>query len=103
MIRIRRTLGGFRNLWRWKKIIWQDQDWDHSYLLRIMEFKMSNMHNFMSGPDTMGEHDRKDLDNLARAVLACRMLRKDWNYDNYPDYVLTLLNSLNESLTHWWD
>jgi hypothetical protein len=94
---------GLHNLWRWKRIIWQDQDWDYAYLLRIMEFKMANMHEFLGGPDAVGEQDRKDLDNLARAVLACRMLRKDWNHDHYRDYVMTLLNSLNDSLTHWWD
>ena len=99
----RNIMHGFRNLWRWKRIIWQDEDWDHAYLLRIMEFKMANMHDFLTSDQTVGEHDRKDLDNLARAVLACRMARKDWDYDNYPDYLLTLLNSLNESLFSWWD
>ena len=34
---------GFKNLFRWAPIIWRDRDFDYSYLLGIMKFKLQNM------------------------------------------------------------
>ena len=34
---------GVRNLVSWFSIIWKDRDWDHNFLLRIMEKKLSSM------------------------------------------------------------
>ena len=36
-------LYGVENLIKWFPIIWNDRDWDHVYLLRIMEKKMRQM------------------------------------------------------------
>lgn len=34
---------GIQNLVRWFPIIWHDRDWDHHYLLKLMEFKFRKM------------------------------------------------------------
>lgn len=33
---------GIVNLYKWRKIIWKDRDWDFCFILRLMEFKMKN-------------------------------------------------------------
>lgn len=34
---------GIINLWKYRKIIWKDRDWDQYFLLELMSFKMKNM------------------------------------------------------------
>ena len=34
---------GLQNLWRWRRIIWEDRDWDHMYLLAVMKKKIEQM------------------------------------------------------------
>lgn len=35
---------GIRNFWRWKEVIWNDRNWDETYLYRIMKHKMELMY-----------------------------------------------------------
>jgi hypothetical protein len=37
---------GIKNLVRWAPIIYQDRDWDHGFMLRLMHFKLRNMVKF---------------------------------------------------------
>lgn len=34
---------GFSNLWKWKKVIWKNRDWDFYYLYEMLEFKLIMM------------------------------------------------------------
>lgn len=38
-----RTWRKIRNVVRWVPVLWEDADWDHTYLYRIIEFKLRNM------------------------------------------------------------
>ena len=33
---------GIKNLWRWFPIIWNDHDWDHTFIFKILRFKLQN-------------------------------------------------------------
>jgi hypothetical protein len=34
---------GVKNLWRYRKVIWNDRDWDYAFLLNLVEFKTKTM------------------------------------------------------------
>lgn len=34
---------GFMNLWRWRKIVWRDRDWDSAYIAYFVAKKLSIM------------------------------------------------------------
>ena len=38
---------GIPALWRWKKIAWNDVDWDRSSIYNVLRFKIDNMANYM--------------------------------------------------------
>lgn len=37
---------GFKNLYQWFRIIWSDRNWDHTYFLQIMKFKIERMADY---------------------------------------------------------
>lgn len=37
---------GFKNLFQWFHIIWSDRNWDHTYLLQMMKFKIEKMADY---------------------------------------------------------
>ena len=43
---IRDTKQGIKNLAKWFSIIWQDRDWDQSYLYEIIKFKLEQMESY---------------------------------------------------------
>jgi hypothetical protein len=43
---------GIPALWRWKKVAWNDVDWDHSSIYNVLRFKIENIANYIE------EHDR---------------------------------------------
>ena len=41
---------GVKNLIEWRKVIWNDRSWDHTYLLRILRHKIHLMANEWASP-----------------------------------------------------
>lgn len=40
---LRNVKYGLQNLWKWKRIIYTDRDWDWAFLYTLIEFKLENM------------------------------------------------------------
>jgi hypothetical protein len=38
----RQIYTGFRNLWRWFPIVWNDRDWDDAFIFYALKFKLQN-------------------------------------------------------------
>lgn len=43
MRRIRKLLRFIKRLWAYLPVIWDDEDWDYMYLLRLVQFKVGRM------------------------------------------------------------
>jgi len=43
---IAEIIKGFKNLWYWLPVIWKDNQWDYSFLYRILHHKLRAMHRF---------------------------------------------------------
>ncbi len=67
---------GIANLWKWKKIIWNDRWWDHDYFYEMMLFKLKDMESHW-GSDTNGEND-KDVKLILQSLIDdLEMLKED--------------------------
>jgi hypothetical protein len=72
---------GVGNLIRWRKVIWQDRDWDAwTYLLPMMEKKIEQMEDCER---RFSIHKCKD--RLTRQMQTCRILIQRLRNDNYLD------------------
>lgn len=94
---------GIRNLIKWWPVIWRDRDWDHAYLSRLIEFKLTSMYMFLNSDKAIGVHDRHELANLVRAALAAHLLWRRPHWGREQDYVDALCEALRESYLSWWD
>ena len=112
-------INGITNLIHWFPYVWSDRDWDHSYLLGMMEHKLRRMSKTLANGITVG------CDKNARMTLICANLCKRLNDDNYfrkageyfgwtsqsvkharavQKYDQYLLGHiLGKYITHWWD
>jgi hypothetical protein len=72
---------GMFNLTKWLPIIWQDRDWDSEYIIRLLQFKLSNMEDFIR---YKGHHlyAERDADTIHRALL---YIDRILNYDHHSN------------------
>lgn len=50
---IKEVYRGISNIIRYLPIIYRDRDWDYTYLLQLLHFKISNMHNYFTSDRAM--------------------------------------------------
>jgi hypothetical protein len=77
---IARLWQNVQNLVHWLPIIWRDRDWDHAYLLEIMEFKFRRMAIYH---ETKGHtvNRMRTARQLRVGATLCKRLREDTYYD----------------------
>lgn len=73
-------IGGPVNIIRWTKIIWFDADWDHCFLLDIMEYKFKRMALSFEKNRIITTWPQK-----YRQLRVCQELCHRLNEDNYMD------------------
>jgi len=94
----------------WIPILWRDQEWDHAFLLRILEFKLRRMANYHL-TNGIGLHRERTAHQLNEAAALCKRMA-DENYSAFTvekeDKLyaadlerLTLL--FQKYLREWWD
>ena len=89
MWRIRKFFKSVKNLIRWAPIIWNDQDWDYSYIYNILKHKLIFMAEHMYNN---GYHECSKQDG-DRMILCVMLIDKIQN----EDYMNELIN--NDNLT----
>lgn len=70
---------GIENLITWFPVIWKDRQWDHTYLLRIMEKKLQLMEDFFLSEYAMSA----DAEKAAKRILVAKTLIKRLRKDEY--------------------
>lgn len=70
---------GVGNLISWAPVIWNDRDWDHSYMWRLLEKKLERMGNGHKKYSPAVDNKKLAKDMLAAAKLCKRMAD-----ENYP-------------------
>jgi hypothetical protein len=82
---IREFITGVKNLIKWFPIIWNDRDWDHTFIYKILQFKLTQQSKYIGG------HNRhvSAIRDSNRMDLIAKLLELNSNefYDiEYMDY-----------------
>lgn len=100
---------GIRNLIKWFPIIWGDRDFDQSFLLRIMSFKMKNMAELHRkyGIATNSLEIAKQLEECSRLAKKIS-LEEDYDLDDWEDKEIEkdldiLFSNMRKNIRGWWD
>ena len=82
---------GIKNLIKWFPLVWKDADWDHSYIIDALRFKIKNTANYI---DRHKRYDGYERD-VERMNLCVRLIDKLQNSDyevEYQDYYEVIYN-----------
>jgi hypothetical protein len=119
--RINNFTTGLRNLWKWKKIIWQDRDWDYFFTYQILKKKLEFQRDHF---EQNGWHDKSDND--VKTLNECIELINKVQHEVYIDEAINLesdwtekvlieaenkhnearkelFEKLEKNIEHWWD
>lgn len=79
--KMRNIIQGVKNLIAWFPVIWKDRDWDRSFLLRILQFKLKRMLPEIENGHSVG--CKKEAHKMRIAIwLLERQIDTIWYYDN---------------------
>jgi hypothetical protein len=108
---------GIKNLWTYRKVIWNDRWYDYSFIFKLLEFKLNDTIKNWEGAHYIGSEFTKKRMH----VLLNRLEEYETNLDNLQELYFTkkidkeeylllkekLLNktwkSLGKNITRFWD
>lgn len=113
---------GIRNLIKWLPIIWKDRDWDWTFLMIILSFKLKNMSELHEKYSVYKDYKKRSHDLKTASILADRIADEEYYYDvlNNKDKhsnvnafkakeklhnrdIKTLFRLMEKELKNWWD
>jgi len=76
---------GVHNLWRWKKVMWNDRNWDHNYIYDVL------LHKLLLQREYLVKHNRfEGIEQVNRDITIClnliERLKSDYYVMEYMDY-----------------
>jgi hypothetical protein len=86
-------ISNIKRLIKWIPIIWRDRDWDSQYLLKVLDFKIEMMYNYIN---EFGIHKYKhrELKQMFRTRLILKRLMDD-------EYAEWQWKKLHETYGEW--
>ena len=83
--RISNFISKIKNIVRWFPIIWNDGDYDDSYIMEILKFKLSNQANYISKKDgrTQSQYDAQKMRLCVRLI---EKFQEEYYNFEYFDY-----------------
>ena len=70
--KLRSIWRGITNLWKWRKVIYKDRDYDHWFIYEILKTKLTHQAEHLS---TYGHHESSQRD-VERIELCLRLINK---------------------------
>ena len=75
---------GTRNIVKWVPLIYKDRDWDHTFLMKVIKFKLMNMEKLFReyGHGVNSEHDAMEMRKcvlLLDRLIKDNYLKKEWD------------------------
>jgi len=64
-------INGFRNLWRWFLVIWNDRDFDHYYIEVLLYHKLRNTLEFFESKDSITDWEHEEPAKALKALRIC--------------------------------
>jgi len=84
---------GIKNLYHWFPLIWQDRQWDQSYLFEILRLKLSLMEKYFDSDFLLPTDNKKQ----AKRMRICRLLIERILIDDYT----SPFDELNENVENF--
>lgn len=98
---------GIENLIAYTPVIWWQEEFDHSFLLELMEFKMKRMADFHRDRGITDGREQTEKELRQAAELCRRISKEDYPIDRWieqPQVDLEVLcNLMRRKLRTWWD
>lgn len=120
--KIRSIIDGLKNLWKWRKVIYKDRNYDHWFIYEILKTKLKFQAEYMQ------KHGiTESSSEVAAQILECvdlidkvqneyyidealNGLDSDWNDDQFNEAIKKdeeareqLFLKLKNQLSLWWD
>ena len=121
MYRIKSIIKGLKNLWKWRKPIYNDCDWDYWFIYQILKTKLEFTADHL---EKQGIHENKDkdiaqirevlelIDIVQNEKIIDEVLSSDaeWTKDTFKEVdkkhnaaKKELFKKLHDGIDHWWD
>lgn len=79
-------VNGIRNLWKWFLIVWKDRDYDHTYIYKILQFKLEQQ-AFGIGSRNRHKTSQRDAELMLLCARLCYVQIEEGYENEYMDYV----------------
>ena len=119
--KIKTFVTGIKNIWRWRKVLYRDRDWDHWYIYEILKTKLKfqadyiavNSYHERAGEDVKEIRECIELiDKVQNEFYIDEMLNLDqseWTLDrikgaedSHNQTKRQLFKLLDKNIEHWW-
>lgn len=74
---------GLRNLWKWRKVVWNDRPWDYVYIFKALRFKLEDTQKCIDGTFVGSEEEVKKIKSLIEAI--DRIIEDDYVSEEYKE------------------
>jgi len=81
----KKILQGIRNLWTWFPVIWNDRNWDYTYIYSILKTKLEKVYKEIDQKRVTENYQYK-LDKIQLAIDLIEKFQKDCYTYEYMDY-----------------
>lgn len=122
MTSLKNILRGLKNIWKWRRVIYKDRDWDYWFMYEIMKTKLRFQAEYLA---EYGYHENSATDT--KRILECVELMDRVQNEYYIDVALKglvdeewtdsmfneavdkqdeakklLFKTLEDNIEHWW-
>jgi hypothetical protein len=114
------VIAGIKNLWRWRKVIYNDRDWDQWYIYEILKTKLQHQsehfqkHGWTTSAPTHAAEMRECIELIEivqNEVILDRVLQKDtWTKEDieaaeeeHNKARKELFDLIEKNIETWWD
>lgn len=97
---------GVHNIIKWAPVIWQDRDWDYTYIYHILAYKFNEMSKLHENYG-IAENSKLYSEQLKYASeLAQKLADDEWLYDfdeKHQEKTDEFWSYINKNIGGWWD
>ena len=117
---IKQVITGIKNLWRWRKFIYKDRDWDHYFIYEILKTKLQHQseyflkHGYTESAPLHAAEMKECIDLIDKVqneyYIDQAMMKQVWVKEEleeaenkHNDARKQLFKLLEENIESWWD
>ena len=121
--RIKNIVTGLCNLWKWRKVIYKDRDWDHYYIYEILKTKLKfQAEHFKKHGITESSEDKAKemmecidlIDNIQNEryideAMHC-LYNENWTDEQFNEAInkhdkvrKQVFDTIERNIESWWD